>query len=191
MNLSIFDPLFSLPRLVPATAALGLVAFLSGIQPARATVEDINWSVVQNQPITQYFPNEFDLRHPKQLKFEGTIKNPTDIDGSVVMFFDWFDPRDPDTFFRTDSVTIPVASGEENFVGITETLPFCPPQVSLHARVADTELVEIVGSFSHECLVPEPATAAGGVIGLLALLGTTRRRRAARAPLSATSDRTI
>jgi hypothetical protein len=157
------------------TVALG--SFLAA-QPASAAVEDINWRVFQNQPVADYFPNEFSLDYPKILEFKGIIENPTGFDGALTMFFDYVDPSAPDGtgITYTPPVTIDVPEFSTVGVTITETIPFCPALVSLHARTAGAELLELVGTFTHECQVPEPSTAVAAGLGLLCLGLTTRRR---------------
>jgi MYXO-CTERM domain-containing protein len=163
-------------KFLPAVAAIAL-ATLAFSQPASAAVEQIDWGIVLDQPIEQYFPNEVHPDFPKLLKFEGTVENPTDTDGALVMFFDWVDIDDPSIVYTSDPVTIPLGDGDLLSVNITETIPFCPPQVSLHARTADAPLLELVGTFTHECLVPEPTSALSAALGLIGIgLAAARRR---------------
>jgi hypothetical protein len=157
-------------------AVLTLAAFASA-NSASAAVENIDWGIVLNQPIEQYFPNEVHPDYPKQLTFDGTVENPTATDGALVMFFDWVDINDPNIVYTSQPVTIPLGDGDLVAVNVTETIPFCPPQVSLHARSADAPLLELVGTFTHECLVPEPSSVLTAGLGVLGLIAAYRRRR--------------
>jgi MYXO-CTERM domain-containing protein len=178
MKTNIMKSLVRALRFLPALAvAVALGAFTS-INPASAAVEDIDWRIFLNEPIVEFFPNEVHPDYPKLLTFEGTAENPTATDGALVMFFDWVDINDPTITYTSDPVTIPLGDGDLLSLTLSESIPFCPPQVTLHARAVDAQLIEVVGTFTHECQVPEPSTTLTAGLGLLGLgLMTGRRRR--------------
>ena len=154
--------------------SVGLLCFTSS---ASAAVEDIDWQVVLNQPIADYFQNEFDPNREKELRFDGKITNSTDTAGTMVMFFDWIDPDNPDGIITSKPVSIDVDDGASVAVTFSETVPYCPPLVSLHARVATAPSMDISGTFTHECQVPEPSTALAVGLGLTCVILARRRRR--------------
>jgi hypothetical protein len=160
--------------------ALPLAAFIlataSTSAPAAAVIEPILARVPLNQPWEAFFPNEFDTQHPKKVTLQGVAENPTDIDGALVMFFDWIDPSQPGQVFTTPAVTMDVPEFSTLNVLQTAELPFCPPQVSLHFRTASAPVIEFEGTFTHECLVPEPASGLLAGLGALATAMACRRR---------------
>lgn len=139
--------------------------------------EPIDLTLVQDQPVTLYFPNDFDLIHEKFVTFTGTFQNlnPTGGPSSVDLFFDWFDPRIPGQIQTSPVIPYDLATGETKEVSTTFTIPFCPEQVSLDLRVAGGP-VHVVGTFTHIC-VPEPGTWVMLACGLFAALGVAHRRR--------------
>ena len=62
---------------------------------AFAAVEDIKWQLAVNQPMAAYYPNELSVDYQKRLEFNGTMENPTDLNGSVTLFFGYTDPTGP------------------------------------------------------------------------------------------------
>jgi hypothetical protein len=177
MTTHIVKILWKVQRYLPAIAvAIGLGAFASA-NSASANVENILWNLAIDQPIEQFFPNEVHPDFPKQLTFEGTIHNPTATDGILTMFFDWVDINDPSTAFTSTPVNIPVGDGGTIAVNMTETIDFCPPMVSLHARIANAPTMTLEGTFTHECMIPEPSSALTAGLGLLGLVAAYRRRR--------------
>lgn len=143
------------------------------------------------------FDNVFDLRHPKELSFTGTMQftpgTPIPPDGAVVgVTFDWFDPRpDPsgtgpvgwvnsDPFavnlFGPDPITVTIPPGGEPYV-----IDFCPPQVSIEFFfLVDPPIgthVSFSGDFTHTC-VPEPAATAAAFGMALAGFALWRRQQA-------------
>jgi hypothetical protein len=129
--------------------------------------------------VVDYFENEFSRDYTKLLKFEGTVENSTGLFGALTVFFDYVDVNDPAGVgvVTTPPVTIEVPEFSSKSVTISEEIPFCPAVVSMHARTADTELLELTGTFTHVCQVPEPSAALVAGLGLLSL-GLIRPRRA-------------
>jgi hypothetical protein len=136
----------------------------------------------------QFYPNAFDLVHPKKFTFEGVITNGSpQVPAFVDLWFDWIDPRDPiGTPPKTSPIfPIDVPPGGLVSIGlpggppaIMYTIPFCPPQVSIHIQNnGPGQPVVVEGRFIHECLIPEPATGTLLGIGLLGLASSMRRRR--------------
>ena len=79
-------------------------------------------------------------------------------------------------------VEIPAPASSTTPFLLTQTLPFCPLQVSLHFRLANTEFVQVQGVFTHECQVPEPSMLVIFGMGTIGTVGVVvlRRRRANR-----------
>ena len=154
-------------------AALGVAAFPTRAQiivvPIGAT------TVSSGHPLDIISPNVFDPFHPKELKFTADIQ-PLSVPpvAPLLLTFDWIDlgggvvvtaPIDLTPFVGGGSFTIPW------------TIPFCPQQVSLHLETQDPQGYLVVGVFTHECLIPEPAEYATiGALGLVGL-GAVRRFR--------------
>jgi len=154
-----------------------------GVEPIVATLG----ATPPGNVFEQFYPNEFDLTHPKRFTFTGTFTNANLQQPAFVdLWFDWIDPRDPaGTPPRTTGVfPIDLAAGEAKTYGgrlglpaITTTIPFCPPQVSIHIQNNGPGGPVIVdGVFTHECLIPEPGALLLGTIGLAGLIGVWRRR---------------
>jgi hypothetical protein len=150
---------------------------MASTKSASAATEQINWHVFLNQPIVEYFDNEFNLEYPKLLTFTGGAENASGIPGAITMFFDYADPNDPNQTITTNPVTIDVGEFKTVNFSFSEQIPYCPSLVSLHARTADTELIELFGTFTHDCLVPEPSTALAAVAGVFGLGLVSLRRR--------------
>ena len=133
----------------------------------------------------QFYPNEFDLNRPKRFTFFGAITNANVQQPAFVdLWFDWIDPRDPPgTPPRTTGIfPIDLAPGQVRTIPptapITTTIPICPPQVSIHIQNNGPGGPVIVdGTFTHECLIPEPATATLGGLALLGLATVARKGR--------------
>ena len=143
--------------------------------------ESIDLILVQDQPITLFFPNDFDLIHHKDVSFTGTFQNlnPTGGPSFVDLFFDWIDPRIPGQTQTSPVLPFDLAPGETKEVAPKFTIPFCPEQVSLDLRVAGGP-VHVVGTFTHVCVVPEPGTwamLASGLAGVLCLAHRRRRQK--------------
>lgn len=139
-----------------------------GIQP-------IDLVLVGGQPIELYFPNLPDRDHPKKLTWQGTVDGDPAA-GGVTMWFDW-----------VDDAGVPAVSGNYHLpVGTPENIsliiPFCPPQVSIHFETVNPGpppvTFRVVGTFTHECLIPEPADYA--VLAALGMLGFGIVRRVRR-----------
>jgi len=136
---------------------------------AHLVIEPIGPIVLQPVPgpgneFEAFFPNEFDTIHNKELKFEGVLQNLGPAGTRVDLFFDWLNPFTGQVEFGP-LAHITINGGETQTYGgptaITYTIPYCPPQVSIHiANVSTGGPVFVQGTFSHECLnetVPEPA----------------------------------
>ena len=159
------------------------------VPPApHSSTEIILATVSPNEPFEKYFPNHEDKEHPKHLIFEGFFQNLDPQRGSAGDF--WFDWRDPDGTEHTspvvpidlgplETLTVGLAGTPDGKPAITFTIPYCPPQVSIHYHNGGpSEAVLIQGRFTHTC-IPEPSSMllAGlslAGIGVVAL----RRRRA-------------
>jgi len=160
--------------------SLVLLFCASTASAQQAGSEPIDLILVQNQPVTLYFPNDFDLIHEKFVTFTGTFQNlnPTGGPSFVDLFFDWIDPRVPGQTQTSPVIPFNLASGETKEVSSSFTIPFCPEQVSLDLRVEGGP-VHIVGTFTHIC-VPEPGTWMMLACGLAAVVGVAHRRRRRR-----------
>lgn len=151
-------------RLLAALAMAGVLAapLLAGPIAAR---EDVNGLAGPNGPLEMWFPNVFDLNHPKLVKFEGFAwsLNPTGQAQPLELAFDYLD-------VSGQQVYIPIKSfsglpGTMITISESYTIPFCPERVSIHFSTEDQYGYQVVGQFTHEC-IPEPEQ-----IGLLAGLG--------------------
>jgi hypothetical protein len=130
------------------------------------------------------FPNVFDLAHEKKLTFTGQIRlgpGHTAPYAVVGMTFDWLNPA-TGSFDTTDLIALANINptNPEAPLGGEFTIPFCPAEVSIEFFLLDAlpgTVVQVTGTFTHECLVPEPgetAALAGVALGGFALW---RRRR--------------
>jgi hypothetical protein len=169
---------------------LALACTLNGTRPARSQVvhsESINANLSAVAPgnvFEQYYPNAISLNHPKRLSFAGTVTNIDVVDFTTVfLWFDWIDPRDPlgapprlSSIFPFD-----LAPGSSRLFGIggqpaiMSTIDICPPQVSIHIHNNGPGVpVRVIGTFTHECPVPEPSAFAIGAISLVGFLFARR-----------------
>jgi hypothetical protein len=122
------------------------------------------------ESINIFIPEPPDMEHRKILTFEGNIQNTTPVPTFMEFWFDWFDgstivtttpqifelsptlgpPPFGYIFFGTPLATQPA---------LTHTIPYCPPEVSIHWRnTGPGGPVSVSGVFSWECVVPEPFT---------------------------------
>jgi hypothetical protein len=154
--------------------------------PVSAT-EMITTTVVVGQPIDLFFPNHFDLHHPKKLIFEGVFTNTNPNQGSAGDFwFDWLDPLDPTGAVKTSPpIPIDIAAGGSVAVGVPGAtrpalmweIPFCPPQVSIHYHIGSGGPVVVDGKFTHICRIPEPNSMLLAALGLAGVGVVALRRR--------------
>lgn len=136
--------------------------------------------------LERFFPNEFDLTHPKLLIFMGVVTNISTIaPAHVDMWFDWVDPSDPTNPIKTSPIvpldmlpgqSLPFLPGA--LEPIHFLIPFCPPDVSIHFQNGGQGVpVAIDGTFIHQCLIPEPATTALAGLAVLAAGVVLRRKK--------------
>lgn len=156
----------------PMTSTELITALLSGVAPGNV--------------FEQFYPNVFDLDHPKKLTFQGFIGNQSATQPAFVdLWFDWIDPRIPGETQTSPVIPIdldPLSTVPFGLPGgppaIMFTIPFCPPQVSIHIQNnGPGQLVVVEGQFIHEC-IPEPGTIALASFALGAIAFAGRRRRA-------------
>jgi hypothetical protein len=168
--------------------ALSLTASSAFAQggPMSATEEIGPFTVPAGEGFTLYFPNKLDREHPKHLIFRGFFENLDTQLGSAGDF--WFDWRDPDGTEHTSPVLpIDLRPLQRLVVGIpgvpdsrrpiTFTIPYCPPQVSVHYHNGGRGgPVLVQGRFTHIC-VPEPSSVALVGLGLAGVGVVALRRR--------------
>jgi hypothetical protein len=151
-------------RLLAALAVASTLAapLLAGPVAGR---EDVTGLVGPQAPLEMWFPNVFDLDHPKLVKFEGFAwsLNPTGQARPLELAFDYLDVTGQQVFISINSFSGPAGT----IIPISESyeIPFCPERVSIHFTTQDAIGYQVVGQFTHQC-IPEPAQ-----IGLLAGLG--------------------
>lgn len=138
-------------------------------------IEDIEGVVGPNESIDMWFPNIFDLRHPKLLHFKAEASNDHNNPAKVGVKFDWLGVDGQVNFSPLFELEIPGAGG---IIEARYMIDFCPERVSLHVRTPDGQdtIHKIRGRFVHECMVPEPSSALVAGLGALGGLGFLRRR---------------
>ena len=180
-------------------AALAVSAVLIANERASAQfppdVEQIVATLSATPPgnvFEQFYPDH-NLPAPyfKVFSFFGSVTNAsTQQPAFVDLWFDWIDPSDPSgTPPRTSGIfPIDLAPGAVRTIPptapITFTLPFCPPQVSIHIQNnGPGQPVIVNGTFIHECRIPEPGTATLVGLCVAGLGGAARRRSKGRSML--------
>jgi hypothetical protein len=151
-------------RLLAALAVAGALTAPLFAGPI-AGREDVTGVVGPNAPLEMWFPNVFDLDHPKLVKFEG-FAWPLNTSGQaqpLELAFDYLDVTGQEVYILVNSFTGPAGVMIE--INESYEIPFCPERVSIHFSTQDPVGYQVVGQFTHEC-IPEPAQ-----IGLLAGLG--------------------
>ena len=166
--------------------ATGLVLFAAGAAvPAWGQVAGsvtINTIVDPTHPFNIFEPNIFDLIHPKVLTFDADVLSLTPgAVGILNIQFDWFDPSVPGFVLSPvfQHQIIPDPSGLPTHILEVFTIPFCPPEVSLHLFTQNGAF-DVRGVFTHECIVPEPSSFVLGAFGLIGLAAWGWRRRKPR-----------
>jgi hypothetical protein len=156
---------------------LATTSILAGGDPPVSETVPIDLLLAQNQPIALFYDNVVDPNHPKLLRFEGVATNKGTVDGVLNFFFDWTDLTGLEVI---NSQVFQVPVGDSAPFKQEIIIPFCPPQVSLHLRLANTQLLQINGTFTHTC-IPEASTltllGSASIVGLIAT--RFRRRRTA------------
>jgi hypothetical protein len=152
-----------------------------GIEPIVATLP----ATPPENVFERFYPNVFDPVHPKKFTFMGAVTNGSATAPAFVdLWFDWIDPAMPTPPKTSPIFPIDLPPGGTVPIGlpggppaIMYTIPFCPPQVSIHIQNnGPGQPVIIEGTFIHEC-IPEPGTATLGGLALLGLTSVVRRRR--------------
>jgi hypothetical protein len=184
---------FTLLGVTLMTARLFSVAFVAGslllpILPsadAHAVVEPIGPITLGPVPgpgneFVAFYPNEVDPDHPKILTWEGILRNLGTLPTQVDLFFDWLNPSSGQIEFGPIAM-IPLGPGGTFSDPITYTIPYCPPEVSIHINNAGQSPVFVQGTFTHECLhgeLPEPSML--WIVPVLAVMApwTVRRVKA-------------
>lgn len=164
--------MFSVLFLIAGTAAPAW-----GQQSGSAQIDTI---LTSNQPFEIFLPNVNDPFHPKILTFDGLVSNlQPGTTGSLDLQFDWFDPKLNQFVFSPVFTTliIPNPLGLPTPVRNVFTIPFCPPEVSLHLSNPGLAPLKVSGVFTHEC-IPEPSSMVLAGFALTALSFVAWRKRA-------------
>lgn len=148
--------------------------------------------VTPTDPFNIYRPNVFDLQDVKVLTFVGTATQLPDATGAapkpgvLVGFFDWKDEQAVEFFSPEVQFPSPAdpTTGLPTFqsfpVEFTWTVAFCPREVSLHFKSLEG-VFNVVGTFTHECMIPEASTVLPSAALALGMVGWAWRRRAVQA----------
>ncbi len=164
------------------TASVLVLSLLGVARQATADQDPIGpFSLVFNQPIELNFPNHV-LPHPsvKVLQFVGEALNTGSGPAELAIHFDYTDTAGNSiivplpNFYRN---VLPPAPNPQRIEAGPVTLPYCPPQVSIHFELLTPGEITMQGVFDHTCIpVPEPATSSLAACALLAVVGSLRRR---------------
>lgn len=171
-------------------ASVALLALCSLQPTGRASpvgaVETINAIATSDAPWERFFPNVYDPLFPKVLRFEGvatvggTPSGP--LPATLWVEFDWLDPLLGVMY--SPAMSFPVSyTPALTLIDISYTIPFCPPQVSLHfsTDAPPGAVVNISGQFTHECLCPPVPDHLGSLPALVLALGWLSTRPGRRA----------
>lgn len=133
---------------------------------AEFVTQPISGFLFPGESIDAFFPEEPDTIHQKTLTFEGNIQNTSfTLPSTMEFWFDWIDDSTIVTTVPQVFTLLTVGTGN-NFrffsssdgTALTYTIPFCPPEVSIHWRnLGPGGPVSVSGTFTYTC-VPEPIT---------------------------------
>ncbi|MAT72552.1 MAG: hypothetical protein CMJ58_23890 [Planctomycetaceae bacterium] len=155
-------------------------------RPVAAQIETVGpLSITQGQPVDLFYTNDLEpAPHRKVLQFSGLADNPTSVDASLEMQFDYIDLNGITQFISLPNspFTIPAGAVGAPIEGI-HILDFCPEQVSLHFDLLEGEAINLSGEFAHNCItVPETTSASlVSLAGGLLVVMTRRQRNRTRA----------
>lgn len=142
-------------------------------------VEHINTITTWDMPWEAFFPNDFDLTHPKELHFEGIATVGGDphiaLPATLWVQFDYLTPTLDVVYSPAWGFPVELTPTLTP-VNVSWTIPFCPQRVSLHFATDTPQggIVNIAGDFTHVC-VPEPGALA--LVGGSAMLASAFLRR--------------
>jgi hypothetical protein len=166
---------------------LSLAVLAAAIIPWQSAAADQDpigpFSLVFNQKIDLNFPNHV-LPHPsvKVLQFVGEAINNGPGDAELAIHFDYTDAAGnsiivPLPYFYRN--VLPPSTALQRIEAGPVTLPYCPPQVSIHFELLTPGEITMQGVFDHTCIpVPEPATASLAAFACVTALARSRRRGA-------------
>lgn len=159
-----------------------LLALLTAAAPRAAADQDAIGpvTIAFGQPLDLFFPN---MVHPlpsvKVLQFTGDAINNGPNVADLAIHFDYIDPLG-------NLIVVPLPNFYHNALppGVITTinagpttLPYCPPQVSIHFELLTPGEVQFQGIYDHTCIpIPEPSSLA--LLGVAVLAAAARRRRA-------------
>ncbi|MBX7165588.1 MAG: PEP-CTERM sorting domain-containing protein [Pirellulales bacterium] len=147
--------------------------------PPVSATESIDVTVGPTNPFDAVYPNVFDLKHPKLLHLQGIARVSNPEPGSTLFVqFDWFDEMGGQHF--SDVFSPFIVLNQPQSIDLSWTIPFCPPEVSLHLSTQGPGSITFIGDFTHTCLVPEPSSLLLAGCGAAGLGLVVRKRRRPR-----------